>query len=441
MQVKKLQRICYVGICIVFCAFLFGCAASEKTPEVVADSVDSSALENVAPQSAPSLDTETKTPKNEKPNMVDERFELLSLVFRLAGHEEYSDSDTAYQQQLESVFSGYREHQTIAYAAELPFGYDAVFSFSVHIQKNGERFELIENIDFLVADGRWTRQLATEFLELLNVFYTASEFAAFYQSNIEFYEEETQRFIDRAYFEINPEWFRPYVDPENLRCIYSPSSTRNNYGATVNGTIVYCAVSGSGGSIVHEYCHSFANPIARNWYEENAEFRNWCDDTINPVKLPNYGNGYTIAGEYVTRAYNALYYADHGYAVLPLLLMEKGKGFPYIEDVYAMITSYEKAEQGGDTIERVLGVKYEMGQERSFSIKKRTFRWRVLTLADELPFLYLQTEVGDIYGSKTGDVLYVEDTVERNPYLLIDLGETSFQGESGYRKYARLPIE
>lgn len=231
------------------------------------------------------------------------------------------------------------------------------------------------------------------------------------------------------------------LTPKTCAVLYSPSSNRHNYGATVNDTIVYCAVSGDGSAIVHEYCHSFANPIARKWYEENAEFQKWCNDTIDPVKLPSYGSGQTIAGEYVTRAYNTLYHADHGYSPLPHLFMEKGMGFPYIENVYSMITPYEKAEMGDDKIESILGVRYEMGEEQSFSIGNRVLRWKVLSLAEPLPLIYLQTEVGNVFNSNTGDVLYVEDTGENNPYLMIDLGETTFQGKDGFRKYSRLPIE
>lgn len=277
-------------------------------------------------------------PKQETANMVDERFELLSLVFRLAGRAEYGDVGTEYQQTLVSEFDKYEEHDAVKYAANLPLGYDAVFNFSVHIKKSGDLFVFIDDIGSLVEDSRWTQQSAAEFLKKLNNFYKETEFAAFYQSNFDFYTTETKGFIDSTYSEIDLEWFSTFVDPENLRCIYSPSSTRNNYSATVNDTIVYCAVSGDGGVIVHEYCHSFANQIAHKWYEENPEFQKWCDDTIDPVKLPSYGSGQTIAGEYVTRAYNTLYYAQHGYALSPLFYVEKGQGFTYIEEVYGMIT-------------------------------------------------------------------------------------------------------
>lgn len=438
---NKRQFIILTGVCTMLSIGLFGCTAPKEPSESSAESTSAASVANTISETDVSLDVTADVPKQEDSNMVDERFELLSLVFRLAGRKEYSDAETEYQKKLDSEFGLYKEHDAVTYASKLPLGYDAVFNFSVHIQKNDEQFVFIDDIGSLVDDGRWTQQSATDFLELLNDFYAETSFGVFYQSNIDFYEAETQLFIDNMYSEIDLEWFETYVESDNLRCVYSPSSSRCNYGATVNDTIVYCAVSGEGSVVVHEYCHSFANTIAHKWYEENPEFQKWCDDTIDPVKLPSYNNGKTIAGEYVTRAYNTLYYVEHGYAPAPLLSNEKVQGFPYIEEVYGMIAPYEKTEMGDDKIENILGVSYEMGEEQSLAVGDREIRWQVLSLSEPLPSIFQQTEVGNVFGSNTDDVLYVVDTGENIPYLLIDLGETMFQGKAGFRKYCRIPIE
>lgn len=438
---NKRQFIILTGVCTMLSIGLFGCTAPKKPSESSADSIGAASVANTISESDVSLDVTADVPKQDDSNMVDERFELLSLVFRLAGREEYSDAETEYQKKLDSEFGQYKEHDAIIYASKLPLGYDAVFDFSVHIQKNGDQFVFIDDIGSLVDDGRWKQQSATDFLNLLNKFYAETSFGAFYQSHIDFYEAETQLFIDNMYSKIDLTWFETYVDPDNLRCVYSPSSSRSNYGATVNDTIVYCAVSGEGRVVVHEYCHSFAKSIAHKWYEENPEFQKWCDDTVDPVKLPSYGNGKTIAREYVTRAYNTLYYVEHGYAPGLLHNYEKAHGFPYIEEVYGMITPYEKPKTSDEKIKNILGVSYEMGEEQSLAVGDREIRWQVLSLSEPLPSIFQQTEVGTVFGSNTDDVLYVVDTGEKIPYLLIDLGETMFQGEAGYRKYCRIPIE
>jgi hypothetical protein len=371
-------------------------------------------------------------------NMVDERFELLSLVFRLAGRSEYGDEDTDYQKEIKNNFSPFKSHPAIEYASKLPVHYDAIASYSCHIVKDGDKFVLLSDIDSL--DKRWTTEAAMKFIELLNDFYTQSQFANFIENHKSFYEAETKRFIEETYGAVDLEWFRPYVDPTNLRCIYSPSSIRQNYGVTVNGKIVYSVVSGSGGAIVHEFCHSFANPIGHKWYDENADFKRWCHDSYSKEKMPSYSPGKILAGEYVTRAYNILYDVEHGKPLFLLLLAEKDMGWIYIEDVYAMITTHEKMNlKGKDLIKYAVGGDYEMGEEQTITFNNgNKLRWRVLSLSNPLPYDYPQTEVGNVLYDKCkpGDVLYVDDS-----FLLVTLpGEATFRGQSGFRKFSRIPL-
>jgi hypothetical protein len=272
-------------------------------------------------------------------NLVDERFELLSLVFRLAERNEYNDLTTDYHREISETFAEYKKHKAVKYAVELPLGYDAVFQFAVHIVKENGVFVFIKELDSLLNDGRWNKKSLKEFLELLNDFYTETDYAAFYNSKIPFFEEETKRFVNETYGAINFEWFGKYVDIKCLRCIWYPSATGSNYGATVNGKYVYCAVSGDGSSIVHEFCHSFANPLADKWYADNAQFKKRCDDSVDIKKHPHYSMGWIMAREYVTRAYNFLYNHENGVNTnyFDSFEYEKTNGFPYIEEVYNMI--------------------------------------------------------------------------------------------------------
>ena len=375
------------------------------------------------------------------PNMVDERFELLSLVFRLAGREEYGDVNTAYQQRLASEFAAFKKHRAVKYAAGLPIGYDAVFKFAVNILKADGEFIFLDDTDSLFEDGRWSVEAATEFLILLNDFYMDSDFFAFYQDNLDFYLTETKLFIEATYSDIDLEWFGKYVNTNNLICVYTPSSSRYNYGAVVNDSVVYCGVSNDGSEMVYEFCHSIGNPLAREWYDGNADFKRLCDDTVDPIRLPNYTDSETIAREYITRAYSVLYHAEHGYA-LPLLLdMERDKGFSYIEDVYAIIAPYRETQSSDDPIVSALGVQYSMGEEQIITIGNRVIRWQLLSLAEPLPATYYRTEVGNVISSKTGDVIYMEDSAGTGPILLVDLGATTYQGKEGYRSYCQLPLE
>jgi len=280
-------------------------------------------------------------------NLVDERYELLSLVWRLAGYSRFVSQNTDYQNKVATNYEEYRSHPVVYFASRLGFSYDAVFQFAVHIVKENERFVLLPNINGLINDGsnRWNQSNATRFIELLNDFYLKTHFSSFYDDHIPFYLRQTKRFIEQSTCEIEMAWFDNYSTASNLRIIYSPSSGSGNYGATVEterGDVNYIAMTSFDSYvIVHEISHSFANILARDWYHTNEEFRHWCDDSVDQNLNPQYSSGSVMSNEYVTRAYTILYYTEHGQELVPLLKAEKAQGFPYIEEVYAMITSHD----------------------------------------------------------------------------------------------------
>jgi len=276
-------------------------------------------------------------------NMVDERFECLAVIFRLAGYHEYNDLELDYQKEVVETFSKFKNHEAVEYAKNLNFSYNKVFKFAVHIEKQNGIFVFIENINSLL-DGNWNGENSEKFLELFNQFYIDTNYKEFYNSHIELFEQCTQKFIDEVYGKIDLEWFGKYVDPANLRCIYSLSS--GNYGATVNDKIVYCLVYLYGGAVVHEYCHSFANPLAEKWYAENPDFKKWVDESVNAKKMPYYNNSTAMKNEYVTRAYDILYRVQHGANLDEWLSIQRDfqfkDSFKYIENVYNMILELEK---------------------------------------------------------------------------------------------------
>jgi len=275
--------------------------------------------------------------------MVDERFELASVIFRFAGYIEYNDLELDYQKEVVETFSKFANHEAVEYAKNLNFSYNKVFKFAVHIEKKDGRFVFIDDIDSLF-DGNWDKENTEKFLELLNKFYIDTGYEKFFRSHIDLFRKSTERFVEEVYGRIDLNWFGKYVDPSNLRCIYSLSS--GNYGATVNDKIVYCLVYLGGGAVVHEYCHSFANPLAEKWYNENTEFKKWVDESVNAEKMPYYNNSTAMKNEYVTRAYQILYEVQHGADLKEWLARERDfqfkNSFKYIEKVYNMILKLEK---------------------------------------------------------------------------------------------------
>jgi hypothetical protein len=329
---------------------------------------------------------------------------------------------------------------------------------AIHLEKTDDGFRLLDNREFLLDTTggytRWTSENATEFVSLLNDFYTDVGFADFFHSNKDYFEDLSARFMDDVFNSVNLEWFRQHgINPGNMRVVISPASSRNGYGSWIYGEspgdmVVYAALPGSTnysahlGFIIHEFAHAIANPLAEKWYAENNEFRRWSDDSVNLERLPEYPAGLIMAIEYLTRAYTILYLMDNGEINLfRLLLAEMGKGFPYIQNVFALITDHELIVFDMD-IGAILGVDdFTLGVERSRSISGRVIRWCFIDLLGHELSLdgFMHTDVGNIFGSQTGDAMHV--TIGASEFLYIDLGSAQQYGwSSQHRLYCVYPL-
>jgi adenylate kinase family enzyme len=110
-------------------------------------------------------------------------------------------------------------------------------------------------------------------------------------------------------------------------------------------------VQGSDGALVHEFCHSFCNPIADKWFIENQQFRELCEKTMSDKNLNSSYNNPQVAGyEYVTRAFNTIYEKEHfngnndewNSLMQRMLDYHKRMGFPYIEEVLELAKKHNK---------------------------------------------------------------------------------------------------
>ncbi|MCL2194591.1 MAG: DUF4932 domain-containing protein [Oscillospiraceae bacterium] len=282
---------------------------------------------------------------------VDERMELVSLVFRLAGkNKDYRCTRTRYQRKLSRQFKPNNHHPAVLFARELIAEGGQAFFFAMHLTKDGESFQLLPADPALVArmetampgqSWLWNMSIAAKFLPLLNDFYRDTNFAAFFRAQAAYYKRAAERYARKYLSHIDLAWFDRYVNPAQLRCVLLPSLQWLNLGMTV-GDLVYagvCAGYTLGGSvIVHEFCHHFANPIAEQWYAQNSTFNALCDEPILPnTHAMQYTPGLVMACEYVTRAFTVLYHVQHGEAPAPLLRQEVSNGFPHIAQVYDMV--------------------------------------------------------------------------------------------------------
>ena len=288
-------------------------------------------------------------------NLVDKRVELISVIFRLAGHDELNVSKFAYQKELDTTFASYKNHPAVTYAASKlsHIGPGYVLAFALHIKP--DMSGLISDLSGLVGvfGDKWTSQTITEFFPLVLDFYKDTKFNDFYKSKESFYLSESKLFAeDKRVINLDKKWFLPWAERFDVATKYdfvvSPSISVANHAvrvADVNYAVMSSNIDASllpSGFLVHEYVHSFGDGIGIMWYMENARVREIAEAANNPF----YPDPMDVAIEYMVRSYTILYFADRGdtEAISILMKIDKSLGFAEIEEVYGLVRKFEKRD-------------------------------------------------------------------------------------------------
>ena len=171
---------------------------------------------------------------------VDPRVELMSIIFRLAENPEYNRGAVqSYADDVEARFGPFRDHAAVDMARKLRetrgVSHDAVMSMAIHIK---DPFSLGEKVPFeprpAALERRWHVDEAREFLVKARDFVKVSDFKAFVADHAELYR----------------------ITAERMQSVMDD----NEVVGWFNGRVL--------GTVVHEFCHSFANPIVDRHVEE-----------------------------------------------------------------------------------------------------------------------------------------------------------------------------
>ncbi|MHC4518777.1 MAG: DUF4932 domain-containing protein, partial [Planctomycetota bacterium] len=223
---------------------------------------------------------------------VDPRVELISIVFRLAGNPEFNGGTLRpYVKAIEQHFGDFDNHPAVKMAAELrntrSMSCDGPMSLAVHIDDNCKLRKTTEQWPSTV-DKRWEKQETAEFLDKLRQFAAETKFDEFFKAQKDIYETGLQSCKDL----IGPlnigQWLVDYFGEEDcgdLKLVLGFVNGFSNYGVRfVSGekmekyaivgmrpfdpanTIIFRPMQI--GTTVHEFCHSFANPIVKKHMEQ-----------------------------------------------------------------------------------------------------------------------------------------------------------------------------
>lgn len=312
---------------------------------------------------------------------VDKNVELLSIVARLAGYNEYSSTHfKLYTDKIDNHFKDYKGHEIIKFIQNLReergIGYDAVMTMAIHLDKDlNPRVEFSDNI----PEPRWGKDNANKFVQLLKDFYDKSNFNNFFEANKEIYLEASKRFFP-VYESLDLNWYSTFYGKEpseKFIIINGLGNGPSNYGSSIilnNGQKEVYAIMGAWSvdslgmvmfppnnyfpTLLHEFNHSFVNHlIDKNeiLFKDSGEqiFEIMKDE----MKSQAYGNWKIVCYEALVRASVIKYMKDHNFSETEInneTLSQIGKGFIWIQSLVKELEKYDTQRDTYPTLENYI---------------------------------------------------------------------------------------
>lgn len=318
-----------------------------------------------------------KTPK------VDKRVELLSIVFRLAGNEEYNGTFfKTYTDRVDAHFNAFRGHELIQFAKELHgkgISYDAVASMAVVLD---DRLNPVLDFSTTLPSTRWSKEDALHFVKLLRQFYADARCDAFFRENEALYGEVANRF-QPVYKTFDLKWYSTLFGvkaDDRFSILLSPGCGGHNYGPSYEPPHAKREVFAIMGTwkvddagmpvydekdylpiLIHEFNHSFVNALL----EKNASIFEESGKQIYQAmeyemsRQQAYGNWQIMLNEALVRASVIKYYMDHGASELEtsrMIVQEINRGFVWMKGLVDDLKNYDTKRTEYPTLESYLPV-------------------------------------------------------------------------------------
>ena len=312
---------------------------------------------------------------------VDPRIELFSIVFRLAGNNEYTQGRVpSYLDAIDRYFAPYRDHAAVKLARELVqtdgVSFDAPMNLAVRLDAVPS---LAERVPFDIAgiglDERWHGAKARRFVETLRSFVIDTKFVDFLKSQQPLYDVTNARLRNFVESNLDLAWYSRFtgVNPP-VRLIVVPGLVNGgpSYAASFKGadevTEMY-AIPGvwqvdaqglplfSGTFLdvtVHEFAHSYFNPLIDKHYSEVAKAGDELySQTASAMRRQAYGDGKTLLDESLVRAATICYLFDHQNpeAARRAIESERNNSFLWVPGLSDLLTAYEKQRYMYPTLE------------------------------------------------------------------------------------------
>ncbi|HKQ80081.1 MAG TPA: DUF4932 domain-containing protein [Blastocatellia bacterium] len=313
---------------------------------------------------------------------VDPRVELMSIIARLAGFQEYVRNDfKLYADDVDKHFGKHKQHPAVQFAVKIRqsngVSFDAVMFMAVHLNPPPALTPLVAFTD-TTPERRWGREPAEEFVKLLQQFYKDADCEGFFKAHADLYrvaEERFQQLLNKVDFA----WYKRFYGeaPEgvfNLRL--GLLNGGGNYGPKVvypDGKEDLYAIVGtwrtdSAGlpvydaetlpTIIHEFNHSFVNHlVSARWSQFNAAGSKVYQSVADRMRNMAYGAPLTAIQESLVRAAALRYAFEHNAesrATESEMEREIHSGFIWMDELFALLGVYENSRSSFPTFRSFL---------------------------------------------------------------------------------------
>jgi hypothetical protein len=309
---------------------------------------------------------------------VDQRVELMSIIARLAGYQEYVRNEfKLYADDVDKHFGPHKQHPAVQFAVKIRqsngVSFDAVMAMAVHLNPPPALTPRVAFADKGPPERRWGKEGAEEFVKLLRQFYQDTNAEAFFRAHADLYrvaEERFQQLLNKVDFA----WYKRFYGeaPQgdfNVRI--GLLNGGGNYGPKVthpDGKEDLYAIIGtwqtdSAGlpvysdrtlpTIIHEFNHSFVNHlVSARWEQFNASGSKVFQQVGSRMRNLAYGTPLVAVQESLVRAAVLRYTFEHEaqiQATMSALERESNSGFLWMDELFALLGVYENSRSSYPT--------------------------------------------------------------------------------------------
>ncbi|HPQ29891.1 MAG TPA: DUF4932 domain-containing protein [Desulfobacteraceae bacterium] len=309
---------------------------------------------------------------------VDERVELISIVYRLSGAREYNHNMYAsYVDKIHKHYDPYKDHELIDFVKQLRetngVSYDSPMFMAISLDDN---LDPLVPFTGNIPEPRWGRDNALEFVRLLKDFYRETNSAEFFRSNEQTYQLASDRFAP-VYEKMDAAWYPAFygqAPEEQFIIINALGNGGSNYGPQIrlqNGQRIVYAVMGTWKTdqegdplytaeeyfptLVHEFNHSFINHLIDNNRELFAASGEKIFEIVGSLMQQQaYGAWHMVFKESLVRAAVIKYMKDHDFSPQEIAnetTAQLARGFFWIEDLVKELDIYSQQRATYPTLE------------------------------------------------------------------------------------------